>query len=206
MLVKEKNQLIETKTSDKSKRSNQLTLILLKESVKNFNCNRDKQTTQHQMLKVPKTISYLCNRKNGKINLSQERPNSEAAFILEPVYTRNRNSLLIVCMEKKSVWINGQLAPRVALAHENDEIFFQDYKCIFHLSLNCNDRISLCPEDKVGYRCPICRKVFNKKSIIYMCHCGLAVHAEKLHTDNEEPSCANLISECLDCGRVVKIN
>ena len=141
------------------------------------------------------------------IQLRKKRTKSGAPYALEPIEIWGSSRLLIICSKGYAVWLNGQLAPRVTIAKEKDEILFGNVGLPFFVSLYSPNKVVKVPENKIGAICPICRRKFEKNSQVYICYCGMAVHSE--NTSNNEDHkvliCASLINKCLDCGRMIDL-
>lgn len=182
-------------------------VLLLPLITKNSTHSPRRLSVHIKAIKVPLGISYVHVSKVATIQLRKKRTKSDAPYVLEPIEIWNNPRLLIICSKGYAVWINGQLAPRISIAKEKDEILFDNVGLPFFVSLYSPNKVVKIPEYKIGVMCPICRRKFEKNSQVYICYCGMAVHSENT-SNNEDHNvliCASLINKCLDCGRMIDL-
>jgi len=156
-------------------------------------------------LEVPAGPSLLTIRPGSGPQLSSLSTNLEApAIVVATVQQGPQVFLLVLSPAESRPLVNAQVAPRLALLREGDQLRLPGdehllHVCIFHLA-----RVGPAAPDQVGRGCPICRTSIVAGTVVYRCPCGVSIHAQDEERPPEERlECLKLISACACCSRPV---
>lgn len=160
-------------------------------------------TTDTLELVVPDGISFI-ELQDSQMLLSQNLPDILPLGALHNWIRNSQEHLLLIVTRGQKAWVNGHPCPRVNVLKDNDHVLFEESALSMSVSLICQPRLIPVPESMIGIPCPICRSAFKSSNDVYVCQCGLALHAEIVEEANDDVlNCAFLMNQCVGCGRSI---
>jgi hypothetical protein len=129
-----------------------------------------------------------------------EGDRSDPAWRVEAVSNGAHRELLLLSSPRHRARLNGQAAPLVALAEDQDQIELAG--AVLHVFIYHAVSIGPPSEANIGRECPVCRSAFTAASTVYTCWCC----DRALHLEGEGAlDCARLTSACPLCHRPIRL-
>jgi hypothetical protein len=160
----------------------------------------------YDALEVPPGVSYL-RYEGGRPELTADAPATGKAFVVEPLELGHRPVLVVVSPQGDRVRVNGQIAPRVTIVAETDEMQLDGAETVLYATCYRRSTIGPPPAESIGEICPICRTPFVQATTVYVCPgCGQALHLEGPERGAERLECARMTSTCPTCYEPVNVD
>ena len=157
-------------------------------------------------LEVPPGVSYL-GYEGGRPELTADAPATGKAFVVEPLELRRRPVLVVVSPQGDRVRVNGQIAPRVTIVAEKDQMQLDGAETVLYATCYRRSTVGAPPKESVGEICPICRTAFLETTTVYLCpDCGQALHLEGPERGADQLECALMTSTCPTCYEPVNVD
>jgi hypothetical protein len=143
--------------------------------------------------------------------LTTESAEWAETIVLESLFLDGNRSprLLILSAPGHRVSINGEPAPRVAVAAMRDVLAFGDARAVF-VSLFEQPVMGLAGEALAGATCPVCKTVTSAEQEVWQCaRCSAVVHNAQPGAGDMEGdgfACLKLSSVCPVCKKPIRTN
>lgn len=168
--------------------------------------NGEEAPPKFEAIDVPAGVSYL-EVKGGRARLWKKAPGAKSAVAVEPLELARRSALILVSPKDQRVRVNGQIAPRVTVIAEKDQVQLAGAETVLHATRYTRSSVGPPPAECIGKKCPICRVKFTADTTVYVCsNCGQALHAEGPEKGEDRLECASLTSNCPTCQEPVTVN
>jgi hypothetical protein len=120
-------------------------------------------------------------------------------LLVEPVHRGRDAALLLMAAPDVTLRVNGLPCGQIVCVHAGDVVESGIAGWVTQVEMTTRWQLGTPPESLLGERCPICRRVFDERTTVWVCPvCGTGLHLEP-GTSAETLKCLDLASECLQC-------